>query len=941
MQITEVFDTYATLKKANRSGEIAIKTLPKEIQPTLKVFDVDGDGTVAPMELARGAELYLESKKMVKKLTRLAAALLLLMGIMLAAITGLVFTVVELSKETKIEGGVTLDKATGLPTASAGLSDASGVTKTADNKTASAAVNAVPAALSSLLPDEAFDEMRYLRVENEEAKLVLQITGWARFFEGDGSSVVLQTHIGQVTITGRQLSFSSQVAPLFENAGFALDASGRRLASLYDLVGLFNKIDAFEGMDEDDGPMPSFPPSFYVEYEMYYACVKTGPESSGRDRCLSLHDHIGDFPAENYRVNMSLAEDATEAQSNYIRSVKGRMWMEGGRAFEVKESTLFPEGYVSVTFFDPGDGDSKADDRKAAWMVNPDRTDFGLNYDISAFGDDPLSHPTFPGVIQCKLEGGDDADLSFADVLATHSVGYYDGEMSVSAERLAQHGYAPDVMSDESATLRKFRIEGDENIQYLQAFLFDQEMSDGSYIPRRVSNQLNGESTVFVLTCMDSECDGRAADFDLASFNFELPGGCDAPAITLLGSGTTPFRGTNPFPPGSIGDGTSEGHRKLASHIRKEQRRVSMGQPDAGQRRLLMEGHVPGRLTENGIEFASPLDSGEEILTLPLDQLTARVVGPAEGVMASLAADGADGGNATRHLLAKADNKLLKLWKAAGKGHFQVQASHSDLSAHCKPRLLTGIELPKGLAMVYGINHEVEDFNPNSYPICLVQIEGEIQKGPLAFGISLKVDVDPKEGFAGAFEVKGEGQVKVGLWEVGIPVVTVGFLGGMQGADAHPCSKSNICQGSASDQPTIGYIGASGQINVVGFWGNFEYNYYFPSKLDNRKMHLLKGDINGGVNVGFFQVGVPIWDNHNDPLMWYDDEEAQETVYFSGNKLNIGDDCGWNDNAACFTGVCCPCYYGAVSNNFCDTKESYYGYCEGSHSIKLGGNPFC
>ena len=106
-------------------------------------------------------------------------------------------------------------------------------------------------------------------------------------------------------------------------------------------------------------------------------------------------------------------------------------------------------------------------------------------------------------------------------------------------------------------------------------------------------------------------------------------------------------------------------------------------------------------------------------------------------------------------------------------------------------------------------------------------------------------------------------------------------------------------------------------------------------------MHLLKGDINGGVNVGFFQVGVPIWDNHNDPLMWYDDDENEETVFFAGNKLNIGDDCGWNDNAACFTGVCCPCYYGAVSNNFCDTKESYYGYCEGSHSIKLGGNPFC
>eukprot|EP00793_Prasinoderma_coloniale_P000030 PRCOL_00005538-RA len=99
-EITEMVETYAALKEQNKTGEINISTLPKEIQPSLKVFDVDGDGTVAPMELARGAELYLESKKMVKKLTRLAAVLLLLMGVMLAAITGLTFTVVELSKET-------------------------------------------------------------------------------------------------------------------------------------------------------------------------------------------------------------------------------------------------------------------------------------------------------------------------------------------------------------------------------------------------------------------------------------------------------------------------------------------------------------------------------------------------------------------------------------------------------------------------------------------------------------------------------------------------------------------------------------------------------------------------------------------------------------------------------------------------------------------------
>eukprot|EP00793_Prasinoderma_coloniale_P002942 PRCOL_00002424-RA len=110
-EIAEMVEMYAALKEANKNGEISIATLPKAIQPTLKVFDVDGDGTVAPMELARGAELYIESKKTVKKLTRLSVALLLLMGVMLAAITGLVFAVVELSKETTVSAdGVTTVK---------------------------------------------------------------------------------------------------------------------------------------------------------------------------------------------------------------------------------------------------------------------------------------------------------------------------------------------------------------------------------------------------------------------------------------------------------------------------------------------------------------------------------------------------------------------------------------------------------------------------------------------------------------------------------------------------------------------------------------------------------------------------------------------------------------------------------------------------------------
>ena len=61
---------YAELKKASADGEIAISTLPKPIQPSLRVFDLDGNGTLSPLELSRGAELYADSKNQVKRLTR-------------------------------------------------------------------------------------------------------------------------------------------------------------------------------------------------------------------------------------------------------------------------------------------------------------------------------------------------------------------------------------------------------------------------------------------------------------------------------------------------------------------------------------------------------------------------------------------------------------------------------------------------------------------------------------------------------------------------------------------------------------------------------------------------------------------------------------------------------------------------------------------------------
>eukprot|EP00959_Pyramimonas_sp_CCMP1952_P313458 6561046-Pyramimonas_sp.AAC.1 len=110
-ELTEVFTMYCDLKKSHKDGSIAISTLPKELQPTLKVFDVDSDGSVAPLELARAAELYKNSKNNVQRLVKAVAVLLIVLLVLVGSIVGLVAVVIEESKETETSGsGVTTVK---------------------------------------------------------------------------------------------------------------------------------------------------------------------------------------------------------------------------------------------------------------------------------------------------------------------------------------------------------------------------------------------------------------------------------------------------------------------------------------------------------------------------------------------------------------------------------------------------------------------------------------------------------------------------------------------------------------------------------------------------------------------------------------------------------------------------------------------------------------
>ena len=118
--LTEIFSSYQEMKNASNTGSIALATLPKEIRPALKVFDVEGDGTVGVAELARAAaaaaELYQDSKNLVRRLTRVCAVLLVLMVMLVGTIVVLTAQVVESSAETEMSStGITMAGGGGTP----------------------------------------------------------------------------------------------------------------------------------------------------------------------------------------------------------------------------------------------------------------------------------------------------------------------------------------------------------------------------------------------------------------------------------------------------------------------------------------------------------------------------------------------------------------------------------------------------------------------------------------------------------------------------------------------------------------------------------------------------------------------------------------------------------------------------------------------------------
>ena len=74
-----------------------------------------------------------------------------------------------------------------------------------------------------------------------------------------GSYVNIHTSVGTITLDGSILTFTDGMEGVFKNAGFAVVSRQRRLQGVFELIGLFNSVAAFEGWNATYDLPPKIP----------------------------------------------------------------------------------------------------------------------------------------------------------------------------------------------------------------------------------------------------------------------------------------------------------------------------------------------------------------------------------------------------------------------------------------------------------------------------------------------------------------------------------------------------------------------------------------------------------------------------------------------------------------------------------------------------------
>lgn len=285
-ELKEASEMFSQLKQSN---EIHLKFMPPEAMDILKVFDGDGDGTVDVGELAMAAQMYKQSKESNKKLGKMIFGLMFVILVMVGLIGAMMFTVVEMTKESRTASDGVMrsntPEAAVVKTGSA-ISDMNGTRfTTSDGKTVGVKSVLETVKLSSGLPDAAFKQLKQFEVVSPTGAYVsLAVAGWYRVPSKDaatGSFVKIITHVGFIALDGEEMSFEETMGHVFSESGFKVDG-GRKLLGMYEIIGMFNSVDEWEGLDVATGEKPPGfgKKSFSMTYETYHKCGAVGSNSA-------------------------------------------------------------------------------------------------------------------------------------------------------------------------------------------------------------------------------------------------------------------------------------------------------------------------------------------------------------------------------------------------------------------------------------------------------------------------------------------------------------------------------------------------------------------------------------------------------------------------------------------------------------------------------------
>jgi len=132
-------------------------------------------------------------------------------------------------------------------------------------------------ALSSLLSDAYFEELKTLKVSQGSHWIQFSIHAVARFQQQNsryGSVVVIYSHVGELTLDGEGIFFEDSLQGVFTRAGLRVDPTGRRMLGVTAVTGLFNLLEsAFEGAGLEDDAMPRMPgDQFLLEWTRLQFC---------------------------------------------------------------------------------------------------------------------------------------------------------------------------------------------------------------------------------------------------------------------------------------------------------------------------------------------------------------------------------------------------------------------------------------------------------------------------------------------------------------------------------------------------------------------------------------------------------------------------------------------------------------------------------------------